>query len=157
MIFVTVGTQFPFDRLIAAVDKWVEDGASELVFAQTGVGGYQPRHFQSAPFLSPQLYEQYAQGADVIVSHAGMGSIITALRYSKPIVVVPRIYAFGEHRNDHQTDTVEHIAMVKGIFVCEDVSGLAETIKRARALGGGQLSPFAEPELIRNIANWLTS
>ena len=52
MIFVTVGTQGPFDRLVRAVDKWAGMRARADIFAQTGPSDYQSEHILSLIHIS---------------------------------------------------------------------------------------------------------
>ena len=80
MIFVTVGTQLPFDRMIRSIDEWVgrNGRGGEEVFAQIGPSTYKPKHLQYAPFITADDFQRHTRAARVIVAHAGMGSIITA-------------------------------------------------------------------------------
>jgi UDP-N-acetylglucosamine transferase subunit ALG13 len=86
-----------------------------------------------------------------------MGSIISALRYAKPIVVMPRRAAFGEHRNDHQSATVSRFASRAGIYVANDESQLRATVERATQASASlnALSAFAEPSLIRSLRHYI--
>ena len=103
MIFLTVGTQFSFDRLVKAVDKAVEAGRiTESIYAQTGRSGYQPHNFDTTLSLEKNLFDKYIRQARYIISHAGMGTIATALSNNKPLLVMPRQKKFGEVVNDHQ-------------------------------------------------------
>ncbi len=106
-IFVTVGSQMPFDRLCQAVDQWVGRtlGVPLEVFAQIGVGAAQPQHMPHAPTLPAADYEARVAAADLVVAHAGTGTIFTALRYGTPTLVLARRAALGETRNDHQEAT----------------------------------------------------
>ena len=105
MIFVTVGTQLPFDRMIRAVDEWAAESGRRDVFAQIGDGGYTPSSIEWVRFLTPDETACRLREADLIVAHAGMGTIISALQLKKLIVVFPRRAELGEHRNDHQLAT----------------------------------------------------
>ena len=103
MIFVAVGTQFPFDRLVKVVDEWV--GETKLsAFAQIAEADYIPKHMQWDHFIDADEYAKKVAQASVIVAHAGMGNIITACENQVPIIVMNRQYKLGEHRNDHQAD-----------------------------------------------------
>ena len=77
LIFVTVAAM-PFDRLAEAVDRWAGQQGRSDVFAQTGDGTYRPRHIQHVNQTEPHASVKVT-AADVIVVHAGMGSILTAL------------------------------------------------------------------------------
>ena len=115
MIFVTVGEQLPFDRLIRTIDEW-KATSNEEVFAQIGKSQWKPLHMKYREFLSPQDFTEQFLTADIIIAHAGMGTIITAIEMSKPILVMPRQASKGEHRNDHQYATARRF-MNRGIMV----------------------------------------
>jgi UDP-N-acetylglucosamine transferase subunit ALG13 len=124
VIFVTVGTQLAFDRLTAAVDDWAGATAGRKVFAQIGPSGLRPRHIEYARFTSPEECTERMQAATAIVAHAGVGTILTALEIGKPLLIMPRRAALGEHRNDHQLATAERFAAVGGINVAFDETEL---------------------------------
>ena len=115
MIFVTVGEQLPFDRLIRTIDEW-KATSSEEVFAQVGKSQWKPLHINYRDFLSPQDFTEKFLSADIIIGHAGMGTIITAIEMGKPLLVMPRQASKGEHRNDHQYATAKRF-MNRGIIV----------------------------------------
>ena len=96
MIFVTVGTDMPFDRMIKAIDSWAQKNNRSDIFAQIGEGGWRPKHIEFKEFLEPPEFKERFAAADVIVAHAGMGTILSALNMGKSIVVMPRIARLGE-------------------------------------------------------------
>lgn len=103
MIFLTVGTQFPFDRLVKAVDEAVETGeVIEEIYAQIGKGSYLPHNFAAAPSLEKHVFDKRIREASYIISHAGTGTITMALDNNKPLLVMPRQKKYGEAVNDHQ-------------------------------------------------------
>lgn len=125
MIFVTVGTQLPFDRLTAAVDHWAGAAGGREVFAQIGPSSLRPRHIDHARFASPEECRERMRSSTAIVAHAGMGTILTALEMGKPLLIMPRRAALGEHRNDHQLATAERFAAIGGVKVALDETELA--------------------------------
>ena len=120
MIFATVGGQLPFDRLVKSVDMWSSAHEDQQVFAQIGNAAFVPQHAQWRRFLNRQEFSERMNAASVIVSHAGMGTILTALELRKPILVLPRRRHLREHRNDHQWATVKHLRSSWGVQVAED-------------------------------------
>ena len=90
MIFLTVGTQFPFDRLVTAIDVAIDQSLLNIeIFAQIGESSYKPRNFEAVPFLKKTLFDKHFSEADSIISHAGMGIITMALEHRKPLIVMP--------------------------------------------------------------------
>ena len=110
MIFVTVGSQMPFDRLIRTVDDWACRRRTTRLFAQIAGGDYVPRHMQWQRFISPAEYRRRIFESELIIAHAGMGTVLTALEFSRPLLVMPRRGGFGETRNDHQVATAARLA-----------------------------------------------
>jgi UDP-N-acetylglucosamine transferase subunit ALG13 len=109
MIFITVGTDQPFDRMIKIVDSWASAVGRRDIFAQIGEGGWKPRFIPHTNLLSPADFNQLFNKASVIVSHAGMGTILSALHHGKPILVMPKLASLREHRNEHQLATAKRM------------------------------------------------
>lgn len=134
MIFVTVGGQLPFDRLVHTVDRWAMEQGHQDVFAQIGASENPPQHIRWQRFVSPSEFRVMARDADVIIAHAGMGSILTAIELEKPIIVMPRRAHLGEHRSDHQWATVKRLGDEVAIEVAEDEAVLLERLGRLEKL-----------------------
>ena len=116
MILVTVGTQLPFDRLIRHVDG-LAASMEERFVAQIGEGTYVPGHMEWHRFMPPPLFDRLLEEARVIISHAGVGTVLNAYHWGKPVILFPRQSELGEHRNDHQMATIEALAGRKGIYI----------------------------------------
>ncbi|HET6249637.1 MAG TPA: glycosyltransferase [Tepidisphaeraceae bacterium] len=129
MIFVTVGTQLPFDRLVKTVDEWASVRPYADAFAQIGPAKYRPKSMPFAEFLDADECRKKTEQADVVVAHAGMGSILTALELGRPVLVMPRLAALGEHRNDHQLATAKKLLAQGRIFVAFDETELLEKLE----------------------------
>lgn len=123
MIFVAVGTQFSFDRLIQYMDEWARDN-NEEVFAQIGEGEYEPKHMKWDRFLNGDQYNQNISKSSVFVSHAGMGNIISARENQTPIIVINRQYELGEHRNNHQADGLLWMGKLSGVYTANTQKAL---------------------------------
>ena len=129
MIFVTVGVQLPFDRLIRAVDDWAGHHGRHDIVAQAGTSAFRPRHIDVRQTLVPTEFRRFVEQAELIVAHAGMGSIITALELGKRIVVMPRRAALGEHRNDHQLSTARYMAEQNLVTVADSAEDLVRLLE----------------------------
>jgi UDP-N-acetylglucosamine transferase subunit ALG13 len=156
MIFVTVGTQLHFDRLVKTVDEWAGLRGESGVFAQIGPSGYRPKHIQTKQFVDPTEFRARVEAATVMVAHAGMGSILTALEFGKPIVVMPRRADLGEQRNDHQLATAKRFAEQGRIIVAFNEHELIEKLDSHdsfRQSEGGNAS--ASPNLVAAIRGFI--
>jgi UDP-N-acetylglucosamine transferase subunit ALG13 len=158
MILVTVGTQMPFDRLIGYVDEWVSNSNDKCnVFAQIGASAYQTKEITLLKSVEPDKFETYLTDCDLIISHAGIGSILTALRVKKPIIIFPRMATLGEHRNDHQLATAKSFSNVEGVSVATTKDELFKLLASSDTLRSGTLNDSVEyKKLLYNIENLIS-
>lgn len=153
MIFVTVGTQLPFDRLLQMVDEIAPRLGGEPIVAQACRGEYVPRNFTTEQFIAPDRFESLMDEARIVVAHAGIGSILSAMKRCKPLVVVPRLCSLGEHRNDHQMATADSLAKMAGVAVATDAATLLPLILEPHK--PQPLSPSPSPSLVSAAASAL--
>lgn len=133
MIFLTVGTQFPFDRLVRAVDNIFGQGLiDEEIFAQIGESSYEPHHFGSVASLDKNLFDRHLKEASSVISHAGMGTIHMALGSKKPLLVMPRLKKYGEVVNDHQATIAKRFSELGYILVSYDAKDLPDGIRKLK-------------------------
>jgi len=118
----------PFDRLVRVVDDWAGTSGNRDVFAQVGVGGYQPKHAKWVELLEPDEFREKIVQASIIISHAGMGTILSVMQHGKPILVMPRLAKFGETRNDHQIASARVFRERGSISTVQDELELAEKL-----------------------------
>lgn len=120
MIFVTVGHQMQFDRLIEMVDRWAGEHQRRDIIAQIGQSRYQPKYISAVRWLSRNEYDQKIKECSGVVAHAGTGTIIQVLGHRKPLLVVPRLSRYQETRNDHQVGTARHFEQQGYVLVARD-------------------------------------
>lgn len=161
MIFLTVGTQEPFDRLVAAVDAWaaVHDVP---VFGQLGAlkpGSHRPQHFEWREFITADAYQQRLETSRLIVAHVGMGSIISALTHGKPLVMMARRASLGEHRNEHQLATAAKFQGRPGLHIAADEADVGPLIDHVLGSGAdgkaGDFPPHASARLIDTLRGFI--
>ena len=154
MILVTVGTQLPFDRLVMTVDRWLADHPDEQAVAQIA-SGKKPEHMESVDFLTPARYEELAEQTQLMVAHAGTGSIFTATHFGMRLIIMPRRASLGEHRNEHQLATAKHFTRFRGIHVAQDEDVLTDMLNRWQDLEPAQSAAPASPSLIDRIGSFI--
>jgi UDP-N-acetylglucosamine transferase subunit ALG13 len=144
--------------MLRALDDWARLHPEVCVIAQVGADEGDYPHLETVGHVSQAEYDSYVGAAALIVSHAGMGTILTAAEVGKPVVVVPRLAAFGEHRNDHQVDTAAEMAALSVVHVVEDAARLGETIDGIVAAGAASaeaVQPVASRELIAALQDFI--
>jgi UDP-N-acetylglucosamine transferase subunit ALG13 len=160
MIFASVGSMLPFDRLVMAVDEWAAANPSEEVFLQIGRGEYEPKH---APFVRMMPHTEYRRrldDCDLFVAHVGMGSILQSLETRKQLLMLPRLAALKEHTTDHQLHTAARFRDVEGLLIVDDVAELQAAMTRLlrEPLASSEgISRFATQPLIDNVSAFLTA
>lgn len=128
MIFVSTGSRkFQFDRLIKKLDEIAND-IQEPIFAQIAETTYLPQNYQYKRYLSPEEFSEYQERADLIISHAGTGALITALKKGKQVIAVPRLAKYGEHSDDHQLQVAGALSDEGYLRVVTEMDDLAKII-----------------------------
>lgn len=130
MIFITLGSQkFQLNRLLRWMDEMLEDKlVGDDVFAQTGYSDYQPLNFPFCHFLNRNDFLEKMNKADLIISHAGTGSIVTALKQKKKVIVVPRDEKYGEHVDNHQYEITKNFTSLNLLCSCTNKEELIKQI-----------------------------
>ena len=156
MILLSVGTQFPFDRLVTAVDAWAVASKRDDVMAQIGPSTYRPEALKCFPFSQPDAFRRLQAEASIMIAHAGMGSILTALELGTPIVIMPRDHTRGEHRNAHQIATARRFMDTPGVYVVEDEAALADRLNRLGELvAAGRASSKAPAAFVSQLRGFI--
>lgn len=135
MIFITLGTQkFQFDRLLKKLDQLIEEGKikSEELVVQCAYSKYMPKNYTTFLMKPQNEIEEYMKNAELIITHSGTGSIITALKLRKKIIIVPRLKQFDEHVDNHQVELAEVFKDKVKVLVVEDMEKLYDTMQKAK-------------------------
>lgn len=126
MILVTVGSQkFQFNRLIKKIDELIEDGTiTQDVFAQIGVSDYKPKNYEYVDFMTQDEFEKKMDECDIVITHAGTGVIVNAVKKEKKVIAIPRLAKYAEHVDDHQIQLIEQFNELNFIEPVYDIDGL---------------------------------
>jgi UDP-N-acetylglucosamine transferase subunit ALG13 len=158
VIFASVGSVLPFDRLVRAVDEWGAANPGRDVFLQIGEGKYEPRHVPFTRMMPHDEYHRRLAECSLFVAHVGMGSILQALEERKQMLLLARHRSLGEHTTDHQLHTASRFRDVAGLKIVDDAATLqaemSALVDHPMQQAAG-ISPHASQELLDNIANFL--
>ncbi|MCD7790727.1 MAG: beta(1,3)galactosyltransferase EpsH [Bacteroides thetaiotaomicron] len=135
MIFVAVGTQkFQMNRLLMEVDNLISAGKIDVnVYAQSGNSTYKPTGYSYAPFLTKDEFDEKIDECELLITHGGVGTIVSGLKRNKAIIVVPRLKKYKEHVDDHQLQIADSFAKLGYILKCEEMEDLAVMIEKANS------------------------
>ena len=133
MIFVTVGSQLTFDRLLKTIDKEIEIGnIKDKVIVQGGKTKYKSKYMTIIKYLDLDEFDRYIKDADLIIPHGGVGSITDALKYNKTVIATPRLKKYKEALNDHQIQIIENFGIEGYIIPLLDLTELNLAIEKVK-------------------------
>lgn len=154
MIFVVTGTQLPFDRLIKMLDE-IAPQLDEEIVAQVNGCTYLPHHVNTVDILPPDEFDKLFCRARLIVAHAGIGTILSAMQYQKPIIIFPRIAALGEHRNEHQLATAAKMKEAGWVYVATEKEELKSLLMKPDLHPLCNIGDTASESLIQSITDFI--
>jgi UDP-N-acetylglucosamine--N-acetylmuramyl-(pentapeptide) pyrophosphoryl-undecaprenol N-acetylglucosamine transferase len=134
-LLVTLGTIEPyrFDALVDAVLRAAPDG-TEFVW-QLGSTTRDDLPGEVHRELSAEDFARAARTADLVVTHAGVGTVMGLLDQRRPVLVVPRRRSRNEHVDDHQLQLTRELT-ARGIAVTAEVDEIdADVLARATGVG----------------------
>ena len=130
MIFVTLGTQKePFTRLLDYIEN---SHANQKIIVQSGYTKYTSTRMQILDFITPEQMQEYIQKADIIITHGGTGSILTALKANKKIIACARLKKYNEHVDDHQKELIKTFIKDKYILELSERNNLDDLLKEIK-------------------------
>ncbi len=134
MILVLLGTQNnSFHRLLKEVEKNIDNkNINEEVVVQAGYTKYETEKMQVFETLPKEELGELIKKANYVISHGGVGSMITSNQEGKKVIAVPRQKKYQEHVNDHQKATVQEFEQKGYVLGIEEVGELGEAIKKLK-------------------------
>jgi UDP-N-acetylglucosamine transferase subunit ALG13 len=155
MIFVTVGTHYQeFERLVKKMDE-IAAKIDEKVIMQIGYTNYEPKNARWFKFLSYDEINTFYRKSNLIISHAGAGTLLDILNLKKPSIIVPRLKKYGEHIDDQQIELGEALERSKKVIMLRDIENLEETINK---LNLGKIEALkTDKNLVNFLKNYLGS
>lgn len=134
MILVMLGTQNnSFHRLLEEIEKNIKEGIiTEKVIVQAGYTKYKTENMEIFDLIPREKLEELEKQANLIITHGGVGSIVSSIEKNKKVIAVPRLHEYGEHVNNHQKEIVELFdkkGYIIGINKVEELKGAIEKSK----------------------------
>ena len=134
MIFVTLGTQDkPFNRLLESVQKEIDKGNIKTrVVVQAVCTKFKSDDMEIFDLIPMDDFEKLMNECDLLITHGGVGSIISGLNKDKKVIAAARLYEYGEHVNNHQQQIIENFSKSGYIIALDDFEKLDEAIKKSK-------------------------
>lgn len=134
MILVMLGTQNnSFSRLLKEIEKLIEKGTiKEEVIVQAGHTKYESNKMKIFDLIPKGKLEELQEKADLIITHGGVGSIVSSLEKGKKVIAIPRSHKYEEHVNDHQKEIVKKFTKDGYIIGVFELKNLEEALQIAK-------------------------
>ena len=134
MIFVTLGTQDKeFPRLIEEIDRLIENKTiKEEVIVQAGCTKYESKNLKIFDLISHDEFEKLVSECSLLITHGGVGSILTGIKRGKVVIAVPRLKKYKEHESDHQIQIINEFNKKGYIIGLKGVEDLESALKKAK-------------------------
>lgn len=154
MIFVTLGTQDKsFHRLLEAIDKAIEKGKiKEKVVVQAGHTKYESKNMEIFDLISPDEFSKLMDECDILITHGGVGSILTAVKKGKKVIAAARLKKYKEHTNDHQKQIIKEFEKEGYLLELKDFNQVGKTLKKLEKFKQKSFKSNT-PEMIKLIEN----
>ncbi len=133
MIFVTLGTQDKsFKRLLENIEKEIIKGnIKDKVIVQSGSTNYHSKNMEMFDLLPKDKFDEYIKNCKILITHGGVGSILTGIKNNKIVIACPRLAKYHEHLNDHQLQIVDKFSKDGYILAYNDGDNLEKIIEKA--------------------------
>ena len=134
MILVTLGTQDKeFTRLLKEIDKLISKKIiKDEVIVQAGYTKYESKNMKVFDYVDSDVFNNYVEKADLIICHAGVGTIFDCIKKNKKVIVVPRLAKFNEHNNDHQLEITKEFEKKGYVLSVYDIKDLEKVIDKSK-------------------------
>lgn len=134
MIFVTLGTQDKtFKRLLEDIDKWAnKNKIKEKIIVQAGFTKYESKNMEIFDLLDKDDFDKYIKECDLLITHGGVGSILTGLKNNKKVIACPRLAKYNEHMNDHQVQIIKRFTDAGYILPYYENDDLGKVITKSK-------------------------
>lgn len=135
MILVILGTQDKaFPRILEAVDREIEKGTiKDRVVVQAGQTKYESNNMEIFDLLPAPEFDKLVQDADLIITHGGVGSILSAIKKGKKVIACARLAKYHEHHNDHQKQIICEFEKQGYILALKDFNKLGKMIEKSKS------------------------
>lgn len=158
MILITLGTQDKsFKRLLDAIQKQIDLGnIKDKVVVQAGCTKYKSSDMEIFDLIDRDKFASLIKDCDLLITHGGVGSILTGLKNNKKVIVAPRLKEYKEHTNNHQLQIIEKFEQSGYILPLYDFDNLDEVLKQVANFKPKKYKSNTE-NMIKLIENYIDS
>lgn len=132
------------------MDMLIGNGLVESkVFGQIGESTYLPVNFLFTKYMAENDFKKQQEISDIIITHGGTGTIVTSLKLKKKVIVVPRLFEYKEHIDNHQLEVATALEKEGYLLMVTNISDLLMNINYV--LHGYTLKPYSNKSDINKL------
>lgn len=134
MIFVTLGTQDKsFKRLLNDIQEQIDKrNIKEKVIVQAGYTKFESKNMEIFDLIDKEEFDKYIKECDLLITHGGVGSILTGLKNNKKVIACPRLAKYQEHINDHQIQIIENFSKENYLLAYTENDNLNDVLSKVK-------------------------
>ena len=134
IILVTLGTQDkPFTRILDKIQEQIDLGViKDKVVVQAGYTKYDSKDMEIFDLIDRNEFSNLISKCDLLITHGGVGSILTGLKNNKKVIVCPRLSKYKEHMNNHQVQIVDRFYEAGYILKYDEGDDLGRILKKVK-------------------------
>jgi UDP-N-acetylglucosamine transferase subunit ALG13 len=117
--------------MLRAVDAALQ-GTTEDVLFQIGNSTFVPSLGRHVAFLSRDEFESMIAAARIVITHAGVGTILLCAQAGKVPFLLPRLASYDEVIDDHQIEICEQLQRSGRAVYVRDLIALRELLTDSR-------------------------
>lgn len=158
MIFVTLGTNDKqFTRLLDVCEKAIEEKViTDRVVVQAGFTKYESENMEVFDYMDRDQFSTFMNSADLVITHGGVGTIMTALKERKKILAAARLSEYHEHVNDHQIQLLSSFEQEGYLIYMHDLSDLKPYLEKVKSFEPKTYQSNQE-YFVNEIKKWIDS
>lgn len=156
MILITLGTQDKqFTRLLDMVQKEIDNGnIKDKVVVQAGHTKFKSKDMEIFDLIDRDKFSDLISKCDILITHGGVGSIITGLNNNKKVIVVPRLAKYDEHMNDHQIQITSNFSKKGYILPLYEDDSLKKILEKVKTFNPKKFKSNTE-NMIKLISDFI--
>lgn len=136
MILITLGTQDKkFYRLLEAVQNQIDNKhIKDRVVVQAGCSSdFKSKEMEIFDLIPMDEFDRLINECDILITHGGVGSIISGLKNGKKVIAAARLKEYGEHTNNHQLEIIDNFTKSGYILALNNFDDLDKVLKLAKS------------------------
>lgn len=127
-------SEYKFTRFLKIIDDLCDENIldGKEIVAQISTSDYIPKNYKYFDIIANDEFNILIDKAEFIITHAGTGNVIPALKKGKKVIIFPRLYKYGEHIDNHQLELSNMLYEEGYVLVANNKEELIEQLNKVK-------------------------